>query len=84
MIETKIEMVGISVERISCKKIYTINTTSKIASSNVTITSCMDAYRKRFVSLSVTNSIPFGSPRLISSSVASISLIISAAFEPAV
>ena len=43
MIDTKIEMVGISVERKSCKKTYTTIITSKIASSNVFTTSYIEA-----------------------------------------
>ena len=43
IIETKTEMVGISVERTSCKKTYTTSTTSRMAMASETTTSRMEA-----------------------------------------
>ena len=43
IIETKMEMVGISVERTSCKKTYTTSTTSRMAMASETTTSRMEA-----------------------------------------
>ena len=40
---TRIETVGMSVERISCRKTYTTSTTRKIASMSVLITSKIEA-----------------------------------------
>ena len=84
MMDTKMEMVGINVERISCKKKYTTNTTNTMAIIKVMITSCIEAFRKRLASFSVTISNPFGISSAISSSVLSISSITSEAFDPAV
>ena len=43
MIETKMEIVGISVERTSCRKTYTTSTTSRMAMMSVTATSLIEA-----------------------------------------
>ena len=40
---TRIEIVGISVERISCRKTYTTRITSRMASISVLITSLIEA-----------------------------------------
>ena len=81
--DTTMPIVGIRVERMSCKNTYTTSTTSKIASNNVFNTTLMDAFRKMFVSFRVTNSSPLGKSLPSSSSTASISLIVSEALEPA-
>ena len=84
MMETKMEMVGINVERKSCKNKYTTKTTNSIETRSVMITSLMEAFKKRLVSLKLTNSNPLGKLSLISDKVASISPMISEAFVPAV
>ena len=68
MMETKMDMVGISVDLISCKNTYTTTITKSIASSKVRRTEWMEAYRNLLVSVSTTNSVPSGKSRLRSSS----------------
>ena len=51
------DIVGISVDFISCKNTYTTITTNRIASNRVRITEFIDAYRNLFVSVSTTNSV---------------------------
>ena len=46
--DTRIEIVGTSVERISCRKTYTTSTTRMMASMRVLITSLIEAKRKSF------------------------------------
>ena len=82
MIDTNIDMVGIRVDFISCKKTYTTITTSSIASNSVRSTEFMEAYRNLLVSVSTTNSIPSGRSRLRSSRTPCISFIVLDAFDP--
>ena len=68
IMETKMDIVGISVDLISCKNTYTTTITRSIASISVRITELMEAYRNLLVSVSTTNSVPSGKSRLRSSS----------------
>ena len=63
MMETKMDMAGISVDLMSCKNTYTTTITSSIASSKVRMTERMEAYRNLLVSVSTTNSAPSGRSR---------------------
>ncbi len=82
--ETTIATNGISVERISCKKTYTTRITRIMASIKVFTTSWIEAYKKSFVLINFTTSIPFGKSFEASSRKASILLFTSVAFDPAV
>ena len=84
MSDTKIETVGISVERISCRKTYTTSTTRMMASMRVLITSLMEAKRKSFTLCRWAMAMPFGMSASTSSSSSLIWLTTSVAFEPAV
>ena len=82
MMDTKIEIVGISVDLMSCKNTYTTTMTKSIASISVLMTEWMEAFRNLLVSVSTTNSAPSGKSRLRSSSTSCISLMVLDAFEP--
>ena len=84
MRETNILMVGMSVERGFWRNTYTMSTTRMMASSNVLITSWIEASRKFFVLISSTTSTSLGSDSLRDSRYLSMLVMISLALVPAV
>ena len=82
--ETTIATNGISVERISCKKTYTTKDNEDNGLYQGFTTSWIEAYKKSFVLINFTTSIPFGKSFEASSRKASILLFTSVAFDPAV
>ena len=78
------EMDGMSVLFRSCKKKYTTRMTRMMAIISVSTTLCMEAKRKSFELIMVTNSVPSGRFFSIRSIWAVISLLTAVALEPAV
>ena len=81
---TGMAIIGINVERKSCRKTYTTITTSRKASSSVLITSSIDAKRKSFALISTSSSTPGGSVFSMLLRYFSTFWIMAVAFEPAV
>ena len=75
---------GMSVERISCRKIYTTMNTNANVMNKVVTTSSIEAKRNSVVSCSIVYSIPGGKVWLASFKAAFTSRAMSVAFEPAI
>jgi len=81
---TGMAIAGISVERISCKKIYTTINTKINASINVLITSWIEANKKSLAFWAILIFKPVGSDSCAFASTFSKSEIVSVALEPAI
>ena len=81
---TGMAMAGMSVERRSCRKMYTTINTSMNASIRVFITSSIEAYKKSLAFCAIFICMPSGKPFSASASTLLISSIISVAFVPAI
>ena len=77
-------IIGIRVERISCRKIYTTINTNTNVINNVIITSSIEAKRNSVVSCSIVYFIPGGKLLLASSKADFTASAISVALEPAI
>ena len=82
--DTMMEIEGISVLFKSCKKKYTTRITNIMAIINVSTTLWIDANKKSFELIMVTNSTPSGSVFAISAISAEICSLTAVALEPAV